>query len=214
MQLKWRTGDKKKKKNTANILNRVISLEFGHCRKGKSLSGFTSVADQLKLSFSEPRARSAIYYQAFVQASWELAGLRGGSRQRYFSLPPLSPLIYLHGSTPISHACISGPALFNLVATRPLPSSAPLTNCCRVLLGFIKLNTHTALGRAPHGYGYFLMVGALKGQVFCDSAEIPHAANLPKACPRQFTKNCKISFVFLQSCFVFYDSPLFLNWQR
>lgn len=91
--------------------------------------------------------------QAFVQGKLKLAGLQEGSRQWYFSLPPLSPLIYLSGSTPISHVCISEPALFNLVATRPLTSSALLTISCRILHGFIKLNTipYTTLGRPPSG---------------------------------------------------------------
>jgi len=94
-----------------------------------------------------------LLHKPLFKASWGLAGLEEWSRWWYFSLPPLSPLIYLCGSTPISHLCISGPALFNLVATRPLSSSALLINCYGVLPSLIKLNTITypPLGRAPSG---------------------------------------------------------------
>lgn len=127
-------------------------LEFGHRRKGKSPSRFTSADDQLKLSFSTAKNLCChLLPRALFEASWKPAGCQEGSRQWYFSLPPLSPLIYLCGSTAISHTCVSGPALFNLVATRPLSSSVPLTNCSGVPLGFLKLTTiaHTTPGRAP-----------------------------------------------------------------
>lgn len=110
----------------------------------------------VKIKFSRDKSLCChLLPRPLFKASWKLTGLQEGSRQWYFSLPPLPALIYLCDSAPIYHTCISGPALFNPVATRPLFSSALLTNCCRVLLGFIKLNTttYTTLGRALSGPG-------------------------------------------------------------